>query len=142
MRKEQDIYKNKVQKFNNERNNSKKMQKRLKSENPEKIKKILRKHKKENLEYNEPHFTIKLDRQKIDRKEVIKNILKPDKLAFVGVSEAKNPDYDYVYDLYFKLSNSRIFKIPVSIKTKSLYLISVIKIRRKIQNEASKYYKR
>lgn len=118
------------------------MQIRIKKEDPEKIKRILRKYKKEQIEFNEPNFTLKLDRRKIDRKEVIRNILKPDKLVFVGVSESKNPNYDYVYDLYFKLSKNRIFKIPTSIKPKSLYLITVFKIRRKIQDEAIKYYQK
>jgi hypothetical protein len=118
------------------------MQIRIKPENISEIKARLRRFKKKDIEYNEPHFTLKLDRQKIDRKEVIKNLLNPEKLAFVGVSESKNPNYEYVYDLYFKLSKNRIFKIPASIKPKSLYLITVIKIRRKIQDEAIKYYEK
>lgn len=117
------------------------MQNRIRTESPDKIRAILRSYSKEDIEYNEPHFTIKLDRLKIDRKEVIKNILKPDRLAFVGVSESKNPDYDQVYDLYFKLSRNRIFKIPSSLKPKSLYLITIFKIRRRIQHEAVKYYR-
>jgi len=117
-------------------------QTRIGTRNPEKIKKVLRRYKKEDIEYNEPHFTIKLDRQKIDRKEIIKNILKPDKLMFVGVSKSKNPNYYYVYDFYFKTSKNRILKIPMSIKPKCLYLITVIKIRRRIQNEAVRYYKK
>ncbi|MAG20359.1 hypothetical protein CL618_02915 [archaeon] len=118
------------------------MEIRVKTENKEKIKKILSKYKKENIEYNEPHFSLKLDRQKIDKKEVIRNILKPNKLVLVGVSESKNPSYKYVHDLYFKLGKKRIFKIPVSIKPKSLYLITIFKIKSKIQNEAIKYYKK
>lgn len=118
------------------------MQVRIKSESIEKIKEKLRSYTKDDIEYNEPHFTLKLDREQIDRKEVIKNILKPDKLSFVGVSESKNPNYNCVYDLYFKLSNNRIFKIPASLKPKSLYLITIFKIRRRIQDEAIKYYKK
>ncbi|MBN1156266.1 hypothetical protein JXA85_01495 [Candidatus Woesearchaeota archaeon] len=87
-------------------------------------------------------ISLKLEREKIDRREVIKNILKPDNLVFVGVSKAKNPSYDFVYDLYFKLSKNRIFKIPVSIKPKSIYVITIFKIRRRIQNEAIKYYQK
>ena len=118
------------------------MQTRIRTENTEKIKNILRDYGKESIEYNEPHFTLKLDRLKIDRKEVVKNMLKPDNLIFVGVSESKNPAYDYVYDLYFRLSRHRIFKIPTSIKPKSLYLITIFKIRTRIQYEAIKYYQR
>ncbi len=118
------------------------MQVRIRSEDIEKIKKRLRDYTEEDIGYNEPHFTLKLDREKIDRKEVIRNILKPEKLAFVGVSESKNPAYDYVYDLYFRLSKNRIFKIPASLKPKSLYLITIFKIRRKIQDEAIKYYQK
>jgi len=115
------------------------MQIKIKKEDTEKIRNILRKYKKEDIEYNEPHFTLKLDRLKIDRKEVIKNILKPDKLILVGTSKSKNPNYEYVYDLYFQLSKNRIFKIPISVKPKSLYLVTIFKIRRKIQDEAFKY---
>lgn len=115
------------------------MQIKIKKENSEQIKNVLRSYKKEDIEYNEPHFTLKLDRLKIDRNEVIKNILKPDKLVLVGVSKSKNPNYKYVYDLYFKLSKNRVFKIPISIKPKSLYLVTIFKIRRKIQHEAFKY---
>ncbi len=118
------------------------MQSRIRSANPEKIKKILRQYKKEDIDCNEPHFTLKLDRLKIDRKEVIKNMLNPEKLVFAGISESKNKNYRFVYDLYFKLSKNRIFKIPISIKPKSLYLITIFKIRRKIQNEAVKYYRK
>ena len=120
------------------------MQVRIRKVNVENIKTILRKYKKEDIEFNEinDHFNLKLEREKIDKNEVFKNILKPDKLAFVGISESKNPNYSYVYDLYFKLSKKRIFKIPISIKPKSLYLITIFKIRRKIQDEAIKYYQK
>jgi hypothetical protein len=118
------------------------MQTRIRRENVEKVRNKLRGYDKEDVQYNEPHFTLKLDREKIDRNEVVRNILKPDKLAFVGISESKNPDYKYVYDLYFKLSKNRIFKVPASIKPKSLYLITIFKIRRKIQDEAIKYYQK
>ncbi|HLD15293.1 MAG TPA: hypothetical protein VJB94_01810 [Candidatus Nanoarchaeia archaeon] len=118
------------------------MQVRLKPANVEKIKKRLRKYTEKDLEYNEPHFTLKLEREKIDKREVIKNILKPDNLAFVGISESKNPNYNYIYDLYFKLGNNRVFKIPISIKPKSLYLVTIYKIRRKLQNEANKYFRK
>ena len=118
------------------------MQRRIKPGSISEIKARLSRFSKEDITYNEPHFTLKLDRQKIDRKEVLTNLLKPEKLAFVGVSESKNPNYDYVYDLYFKLSKNRIFKIPASIKPKSLYLITIIKIRRKVQDEAIKYYEK
>lgn len=118
------------------------MQIRIKSGDIEEIKNRLKDYTQKDIEYNEPHFTLKLEREKIDRNEVIRNLLKPDKLAFVGVSESKNPNYDYVYDLYFKLSKNRIFKLPVSLKPKSLYLITIFKIRRKIQDEAIKYYQK
>ncbi len=116
------------------------MEERIKKGDVKEIKDILRQYKKEDLEYNEPHFDLKLQRQKIDRKEVIKNLLKPDKLTFVGISKAKNRKYKYVYDLFFELGKRRIFKIPVSIKPKSLYVITIYKIRGNIQNEAIKYY--
>jgi len=118
------------------------MQKRLEREDVEKVKNILKNFSSEQITYNEPHFSIKLERLKIDRKEVIKNILNPEKLVFVGISESKNPNFDFVHDLYFRLGKNRTFKIPISIKTTSLYLITIFKIKNKIQNEATKYYKK
>lgn len=118
------------------------MQIRISKEDIEKIKNTLMKYKKEDLDYNEPHFSLKLYRLKIDRKEVAKNILKPDKLVFAGKSKSKNPNYKYIYDLYFKLSKNRMFKIPTSIKPKALYLITIFKIRKKIQDEAIKYHRK
>ena len=89
--------------------------------------------------YNEPHFTLKLEQTQIDRKEIVKNLLKPDKLVLVGVSSSKHPSYLYVYDLYFKL-NSYVLKLPTSIGPKRLYLITLFKIHiRKIDHEAHKY---
>lgn len=117
------------------------MQNRVKTENVQKIQEILKEYHVENIEYNEPHFTLKMDRLKIDKKEVVKNLLNPERLVLVGVSESKNVNYEHVHDLYFKLSKNRMFKIPASIKPKSLYLITIFKIRRRIQDEASKYYK-
>jgi hypothetical protein len=120
------------------------MQVRIRKEDTEKIKNMLRRYKEEDVEFNElnDHFNLKLRREQISKEEVIKNLLKPDNLVFVGVSESKNLNYRYVYDLYFKLGKRRIFKIPVSIKPKSLYLITIFKIRSRIQNEAIKYYKK
>jgi hypothetical protein len=120
------------------------MQVRIRKEDTEKIKSMLRRYRKEDLEFNElnDHFNLKLKREQINKEEVIKNILKPDNLVFVGVSESKNPNYKYVYDLYFKLGRRRIFKIPVSMKPKSLYLITIFKIRSRMQNEAIKYYQK
>lgn len=116
------------------------MQIRIRRENTEKIKKILRKYNKKDIVFNEPHFSLKLERNNIDRKEVIMNLLKPENLVFVGVSKSKNPQTKFVYDLYFKLSKRRIFKISISIRPKYLYLITIFKIRRSVQDEIFKYY--
>ncbi len=118
------------------------MQDRLKKADLEAIKNRLRSYSREDIEYNEPHFSIKLAREKIDKKEVIKNLLKPDKLVLSGISKSKNPSYKHVFDLYFRLSKNRIFKIPASMKSKSLYLITIFKIRRRIQDESIKYYQK
>ena len=116
------------------------MQTRREAKDVEKIRQLLRKYARNQIEYNEPHFTLKLDRLQIDRREVLKNIRNPSKLVFVGTSDSKNPNYDYVHDLYFRLSKNRVFKVPASLKPKSLYLITIFKIRRRMQHEANKYY--
>lgn len=116
------------------------MQDRIATVHPEKIKCLLRKYREHHIVYNEPHFSLKLMREHIDRREVVKHILNPHALVLVGVSRSKNPNYHFVYDLYFQLSKHRVFKIPASLKPKSLYLITIFKIRTRIQHEAFKYY--
>jgi len=116
------------------------MQKRLGVADKEWIKQRLKKYAEKGITCNEPHFTNKLDLQNIDKNEVIHHILNPEKLAFVGASESKNRKYRLVYDLYFQTGKNRTLKIPASLKSQSLYLISVIKIKRKVQHEARKYY--
>ncbi|MFH1072503.1 MAG: hypothetical protein V1743_03680 [Nanoarchaeota archaeon] len=75
----------------------------------------------------------------INRKEIVRNLLKPHRLVFVGVSESKNISYRYVHDLYFQLSKHELYKIPASIKPKSLYVITIFKIRTDRHHEKKKY---
>lgn len=114
------------------------MQEKMRVASTEKIKTLLREYHKGQIRYNEPHFTLKLRREQIDRKEVVKNLLKPDRLVFVGVSASKNPNYLYVYDLYFQLK-SYLIKIPTSMRPKCLYLITLFKIQGRINHEANPY---
>lgn len=46
------------------------MQIRLRTVNIEKVKRILRRYKEEDIKYNEPHFSIKLEREKIDKRRL------------------------------------------------------------------------
>ena len=116
------------------------MQTRIRAENPEKVKSILRTYKEQDIEYNEvnDHFNHKLKREGVNKQDVIRNLLNPENLIFVGVSKSKNPRFEYVHDLYFKIGKNRIIKIPTSMKAKSLYLITIIGMRR-IDDEARKY---
>ncbi len=115
------------------------MQTRIRAEIPEKIKVILNTYKEQDIEFNEinDHFNVRLHKLGINKKALIRTILKADSLVFVGISKSKNIRFNYIYDLFFEFNNI-ILKIPTSIKPKSLYLITIFKIER-MEDEAKKY---
>jgi len=105
-----------------------------------KVKEELKKYSKEQIRFNEPHVTERCLLRDITKEEVIQNLLKPDKLVYVGEQESKFPD-EKKYDIYFVLSNTRAYRFPIVLKEKSLYVITVIKINRRWQRIVNKYEK-
>ncbi len=103
-----------------------------------KVKEELSKYSKEQIIFNEPHVTQRCLLRDITKEEVIQNLLKSDKLVYVGEQESKYPN-ERKYDLYFVLSNTKAYRLPVVLKEKSLYVITVIKINRRWQGIVSKY---
>ena len=103
-----------------------------------KIKEELKKYSEKQIAFNEPHVTQRCLLRDITKEEVIQNLLKPDKLVYVGEQESKYLT-ENKYDLYFVFSNTRAYRFPVVLKEKSLYVITVIKINRRWQGIVSKY---
>ena len=103
-----------------------------------KVKEELSKYSKEQIIFNEPHVTKRCLLRDITKEEVLQNLLKPDKLVYVGEQESNYPN-EKKYDLYFVFSNTRAYRFPVVLKEKSLYVITVIKINRRWQGIVSKY---
>lgn len=89
----------------------------------ERIKSKLKSYKENDIIFNEPHFTERLILREGSRKEVIKNLLDPEKLVHV---EEEKPDK---YKLYFKMSNTRTMILPIIFdkdNKKCLYMLTYI----------------
>lgn len=101
----------------------------------EELKQKLRSYRKEDIEFNEPHFTQQLLLREGSREEVIKNLLNPEKLVYVYSEKGKYGDD--VYCLHFKISNTRTMRLPVIFdrnNRKGLYMLTYIMRHRFWQN--------
>jgi len=99
----------------------------IKEDDIEIIKNRLKKCKEDKIIFNEPHFSNQMILREGNRKEVIKNILHPEKLTYVYHEEGKY--CDVIYCLHFKISNKRTLKLPVIFNKdnkKILYIITYI----------------
>lgn len=90
----------------------------------EKIKVRLKKYKREQIIFNEPHFTQQLILREGDRNQVIYNLLNPENLVYVY--QEKGRYGDLIHCLHFKISNTRTMRIPVIFNKKILYIITYI----------------
>ncbi len=101
----------------------------------EEIKKKLKVYSKDQIEFNEPHFTQSLLLRNGNRCDVIKLILCPDNLVY---SYQEPGIYgDIKHNLYFRISNNRTIKLPVIFDRnyeKSLYILTYILRYRSWQN--------
>ncbi|MBD3303726.1 hypothetical protein GF343_01150 [Candidatus Woesearchaeota archaeon] len=88
------------------------------------LKENLRSYAEENIEFNEPHFSQQLNLREDSKKEVIKNLLNPDKLVYSYQEKGKHNDT--IHCLYFKVSNTRTMRLPVISHQKSLYILRYI----------------
>ena len=98
------------------------------------IRKRLRQYRKENIEFNDPHFTEQMILRGGRKQEVIDNILDPKRLAYV-CEEFKGKTV--VHDLHFKISNTRTMRLPVIFDKdgqKGLYILTYIMRYRAWQN--------
>jgi len=88
--------------------------------NVEKIKILLKKYRKEDIKFNDPHFTERIIVRDGNNEEVISNLITPVKLVHAE-KEDKNK-----YRLYFKISNTRTMILPVIFYKKCLYILTYI----------------
>ena len=97
-----------------------------KEDNIGELKKKLRSYKREQIQFNEPHFTQQLNLRDGNKEEVISHILNPDKLVYSYQEIGKYGDI--IHCLHFDMSNTRTMRIPVIFKKdwKVLYIITYI----------------
>ena len=106
-----------------------------KEDNIEVIKKRLSDYTKEDLEFNEPHFSQQLVLREGNKEEVINNMLNPDKLVYSYQEEGKYGDIKHC--LHFRISNNRTMRIPIIFDRndkKGLYILTYIMRYRPWQN--------
>lgn len=99
----------------------------VKEDDIEELKSKLKDYRRDDIEFNEPHFTIRLQLREGEREEVIKNLLNPDNLVYSYQEKGKYGDMKH--SLYFKISNTKTMKIPIIFdrnNKKSLYIITYI----------------
>ncbi len=89
------------------------------------IKNKLRTIKREDIIFNEPHFSQQVVLRSGNKEEVINHILQPDTLVYVYQEKGKYGDI--IYCLHFKLSNIRTLRIPIIFKSDGkVYIITYI----------------
>ena len=99
----------------------------IKKDDLEELKKKLRDYKKENIIFNEPHFTQQLKLREGNRDEVINNLLNSDKLVYSYQEKGKFGDVKH--NLHFNISDTKTMRIPVILdpnNKKGLYIITYI----------------
>ncbi len=93
----------------------------------EEIRRKLRAYKREDIIFNEPHFTNMLLLREGNKEEVVRCLLEPDQLVYSYEEEGRYGDV--VHCLHFKISNTRTMRLPVIFdrnSKKSLYIITYI----------------
>jgi len=93
----------------------------------EHIKKRLMSYKREEIVFNEPHFTLRLVLRDGRREDVINALLKPDSLVYSFEEVGRLGDT--IHCLYFAVSNTRTMYLPVIFDRqgrKSLYILTYI----------------
>lgn len=87
------------------------------------VKSKLRSYKREDIIFNEPHFTERMVLRDGNKEEVIKNLIEAERLVYAE----KEDNNKYV--LYFKMSNTRTMILPVIFDKdgkKCLYILTYI----------------
>ena len=115
------------------------MEEENKEDNIEELQKKLRTYKREDIKFNEPHFSNQLILRQGNKEEVINLLLNPDKLVYSYQEKGKYDDIKHC--LHFQVSNNRTMRLPVIFdknNKKSLYIITYIMRYRPWQNMIKK----
>lgn len=107
----------------------------VREDNLEEIREKLKKYAKEDITFNEPHFTQQALFREGSKEEVIQSILHPEKLVYSYQEQGKYGDTKHC--LHFKVSNTRTLRIPVIFNKdgeKNLYILTYILRYRPWQN--------
>lgn len=99
----------------------------LAEDNVKELKGKLRTYKREDVSFNEPHFTQQLMLREGNREEVFQQLLNPDKLVYSYQEEGRYGDIKHT--LHFEISGSRTMILPVILdpnNQKGLYVITYI----------------
>jgi len=99
----------------------------------EELKKKLINYKREQICYNEPHFSLRCAQREISKNLIEENLLNPNNLILAYSLEALN-EAEEKYEVYFKLSSNRTLKLIIVLRRESLYIITVMVRYRKWQN--------
>lgn len=101
-----------------------------------KLKSRLRQYTREDIRFNEPHFTTKLWLRDGSKKEVIANLLNPDKLVYSYHTRTSRGRVKHV--LHFEMSNTRTMILPAIFSKKHLYILTYIMGYRRWQSMIKK----
>ena len=115
----------------------------VKDDDIEKLKEKLKCYNKEDIEFNEPHFTQQMILRDGNKEDVINNLLNPENLVYSYQEKGKYGDT--VHCLHFRISNTRTMRLPVIFDRKGkkgLYIITYIMRYRYWQNMVKKRGKR
>jgi len=92
------------------------------------LKEKLKLYSRGNIQYSD-HFLVRMGQRNGDLEEVINLLLNPEKLVYIY--KEKSRQGEIVYNLHYKISNTKTLKLPVIIDRyghKNLYIITYIMI--------------
>ncbi len=113
----------------------------VKNSDLEILKNKLRDYNKDQIEYNEKddHCTINSIRRGVSFKEVESNLFNPSKLKFAIQERSKFPNEEK-YILYYESEGTgKTIVLPVVLKPKSLYVLTIIKRWRSWDKEIERW---
>ena len=99
----------------------------MQEDNLEELRARLRTYRREDIIFNEPHFTMMLELREGSKEELMQNLLRPDKLEYSYTEHGRHGNDIHV--LHFRKSNTRTLRIPVMFNKggrKNLYILTYI----------------
>ncbi len=103
------------------------------------LKKKLRTYKKEDILFNDPHFSEQLTFRDGNLDEIIDHILNPEKLVYSFKEIGKHGDIKH--NLHFAISNTRTLRLPIIFDkggSRNIFILTYIMRYRNWQNMVKK----